>query len=104
MLTDLRERSRVKTTIQRRLLFIYGDFILTKLLLLLLYCNLICIYFWQTLGSKSALNKSPMEHKTIRREASWLEGNEERDVVSPWDVPLEIRRILGLESREKEQV
>ncbi|XP_026995153.2 ciliogenesis and planar polarity effector 1 isoform X2 [Tachysurus fulvidraco] len=70
MLTDLRGRSRVKTTIQR---------------------------------SKSALNKSPMEQKTIKREASWLEDNEERDVVSPWDVPLEIRRILSLESRAKEQ-
>lgn len=46
-----------------------------------------------------------MELKTARqREAPLSEDKEERDVVSPWDVPLEIRRILGLGSRAKEQV
>ncbi|KAK3549848.1 hypothetical protein QTP86_015286, partial [Hemibagrus guttatus] len=52
---------------------------------------------------KTGLNKSPMELKTRRREASCLEDKEERDVVSPWDVPLEIRRILGLDGQAKEQ-
>ncbi|XP_058267346.1 ciliogenesis and planar polarity effector 1 isoform X3 [Hemibagrus wyckioides] len=52
---------------------------------------------------KTGLNKSSMELKTRRREASWLEDKEERDVVSPWDVPLEIRRILGQDGRAKEQ-
>ncbi|KAB5543313.1 hypothetical protein PHYPO_G00077610 [Pangasianodon hypophthalmus] len=71
MLTDLRGRPRVKTTVQR---------------------------------PKTGLNKSPVELKTVRqREASRLEDKEERDVMSPWDVPLEIRRILGLDSRAKEQ-
>lgn len=45
-----------------------------------------------------------MELETRRQEASWLEDKEERDVVSPWDVPLEIRRILGQDGRAKEQV
>lgn len=43
-----------------------------------------------------------MELKTIRQQAvSQLEDKEERDVVSPWDVPLE---ILELDSRAKVEV
>lgn len=71
MLTDLRGRPKVKTTIQR---------------------------------PRPGLNKSPTELRTIRqREASRLEDKEERDVVSPWSVPREIRRILGLDSSAEEQ-
>ncbi|XP_060764829.1 ciliogenesis and planar polarity effector 1 isoform X4 [Neoarius graeffei] len=71
MLTDLRGRPRVKTTVQR---------------------------------VKTGFNKSPMELKAVRQqEESWLEDKEERDVVSPWDVPPVIRRILGLDSQAKEQ-
>lgn len=33
-----------------------------------------------------------------------FEDKEERDVVSPWDVPFEIRRILELDGQAKEQV
>ncbi|XP_062869669.1 ciliogenesis and planar polarity effector 1 isoform X2 [Trichomycterus rosablanca] len=50
---------------------------------------------------KPGLNKSP---KTVKQqEALWSENREERDVVSPWDVPLEIRRILGLENETVRQ-
>ncbi|XP_053501766.1 ciliogenesis and planar polarity effector 1 isoform X4 [Ictalurus furcatus] len=71
MLTDLRGRPKVKTTIQR---------------------------------PRPGLNKSPTELRTVReREASRLEDKEERDVVSPWSVPREIRRILGLDSSAEEQ-
>ncbi|KAF5893905.1 ciliogenesis and planar polarity effector 1, partial [Clarias magur] len=53
---------------------------------------------------KSGLNKSSVELKTVRElEESMLEDEEERDVVSPWDVPLEIRRILALDNRVKSQ-
>lgn len=48
------------------------------------------------------LNKSSktfMEQEAVRSE-----NKEERDVVSPWDVPLEIRRILGLENETPRRV
>ncbi|XP_049324352.1 ciliogenesis and planar polarity effector 1 isoform X3 [Astyanax mexicanus] len=52
----------------------------------------------------AGLNRTPVEQKTTRqKELSYLEDTEERDVVSPWDTPAEIRRILGLERNDREQ-
>ncbi|KAF4082340.1 hypothetical protein AMELA_G00150710 [Ameiurus melas] len=71
MLTDLRGRPNVKTTLQR---------------------------------PRPGLNKSPTALRTVRpREASRSEDKEERDAMSPWSVPREIRRILGLDSSAEEQ-
>ncbi|KAF7700988.1 ciliogenesis and planar polarity effector 1 isoform X2 [Silurus meridionalis] len=72
MLSDLRGRPEVKTTIQR---------------------------------NKTGLNKSPMTPKPVKPPdmSHKFEDREERDVVSPWDVPHEIRSILGLNCRATEQ-
>lgn len=75
------------------------------IIIIIIYCYYYYFFFWQTLGVKTGFNKSPMELKAVRQqEESWLEDKEERDVVSPWDVPPVIRRILGLDSQAKEQV
>ncbi|XP_066507194.1 ciliogenesis and planar polarity effector 1 isoform X2 [Hoplias malabaricus] len=44
---------------------------------------------------KSGLNISTAAQKTISQQAHSQLGDTEREVVSPWDMPLEIRRILG---------
>ncbi|XP_072514569.1 ciliogenesis and planar polarity effector 1 isoform X3 [Salminus brasiliensis] len=52
----------------------------------------------------TGINKSPVETKTTRQHESFhLEDTDEREVVSPWDTPAEICRILGLEGYDKEQ-
>ncbi|KAL6472327.1 hypothetical protein MHYP_G00185150 [Metynnis hypsauchen] len=53
---------------------------------------------------QTRLNESPATQQTLRqRESYQVVDTEERDVVSPWDTPLEIRRILGLEDHDIEQ-
>ncbi|XP_036450987.1 ciliogenesis and planar polarity effector 1 [Colossoma macropomum] len=48
-------------------------------------------------------NESPAAQQTLKQREPYQEDTEERDVVSPWDTPLEIRRILGLENHDMEQ-
>ncbi|KAI4892113.1 hypothetical protein NFI96_017897, partial [Prochilodus magdalenae] len=53
---------------------------------------------------QTRLNEHPAAQETRRkREPSEVDETEEREVVSPWDMPLEIRRILGLEDHDREQ-
>ncbi|XP_017567420.2 ciliogenesis and planar polarity effector 1 isoform X1 [Pygocentrus nattereri] len=53
---------------------------------------------------QTRLNESPAAQQTLRQRESYQVGDtDERDVVSPWDTPLKIRRILGLEDHDVEQ-
>ncbi|XP_076876883.1 ciliogenesis and planar polarity effector 1 isoform X2 [Brachyhypopomus gauderio] len=54
---------------------------------------------------KTSLSRFPADQKPMGQ--LWVAEEkverEEREVVSPWDVPLEIRKILGLESKDMAQ-
>ncbi|KAL7848306.1 hypothetical protein AOLI_G00230240 [Acnodon oligacanthus] len=53
---------------------------------------------------QTRLDESPATQQTLRQRESYQVGDtEERDVVSPWDTPLKIRRILGLQDHDVEQ-
>ncbi|XP_035391703.1 ciliogenesis and planar polarity effector 1 [Electrophorus electricus] len=51
---------------------------------------------------KTSLSRLPAEQQSAgHREPPCLDDVEKREVVSPWDIPLEIRRILGLDSKDQ---